>query len=418
MVRMSSIFDQLFEKKQDEILKKSVAFEMSNNQHPDTARPPLAEIRRLFGKPENCFSFSIGAHPDFCELRDDEYQYQYIVSVFMDISGSTRLGLKFDLPKVRFYKNAILRSAIEIFQAFDGHIHRLQGDAVFAFFGHRGMKKSDAIINALNAASLMQAFNKTTLTKFFDQNGLEPLKIRIGIDIGDNESVLWSKYGIGDITEITTTSLHTDLAAKLQSRANGNNIMIGENIYTYLDLPNSFLDVKTYQENYQVVEDKYILKSPTYSMRLFNWNKYLNQFSFLPKEGGDIISSPDQFEVKCYLILDGKEIEYRSNSFALEKGLNLKYVLDTKFVKPSYIKWRVENSGEEATKESALSFPMEKYNNRLECYQSTKYNGHHNMVCSLYHRDYTLMARDKFSIYVNDNRRPLRNLAASKLSST
>ncbi|MBB3111786.1 class 3 adenylate cyclase [Paenibacillus phyllosphaerae] len=405
--------DQLFKRKQDEILKKSLVFEIAQNQHPDTTRPPLAEIRRLFGKPDECFSFSIGSHPDFCDLRDDEFQYHYIVSMFIDISGSTRLGLKFDLPEVRFYKNAILKSAIEIFQAFDGHIHRLQGDAVFAFFGHKGMKKADAIINALNAASLMQAFNKTTLTNFFEENGLEPLKIRIGIDFGDNESVLWSKYGIGDTTEITTTSIHTDLAAKLQSRANGNNIMIGENVYTYLDLPESFLDVKTYQENYQVVEDKYIIKSPAYSMRLFNWNKYLNQFSFLPKEGADVITSPDHFEIKCYVLFDGNEIEYRSNSFALEKGLRLKYVLETKFVKPSYIKWRVENTGEEATKEGALSFTMDSYNDRLECYQTTKYNGHHNMVCSLFHRDNTLMAKDKFGIYVSDNKQAIKKLTPS-----
>lgn len=61
--------------------------------------------------------------------------------------------------------------------------------------------------------------------------------------------------------------------------------MIGENVYKYLDLTEEYLDIKTYQENYQIVEDRYILKSPKYSMRLFNWNKYLSQFPFLPKEG-------------------------------------------------------------------------------------------------------------------------------------
>lgn len=71
--------------------------------------------------------------------------------------------------------------------------------------------------------------------------------------------------------------------------------------------------------------------------------------------------------------------------------------------------------GEEATNDGALKFPMEKYNNKYVCYQSTKYNGHHHMVCSLYHRDNTLMARDKFGIYVSDNRRPFKNLTGSKL---
>lgn len=78
---------------------------------------------------------------------------------------------------MKFYKNAILRSAIEIFRLFNAHIHRLQGDALFAFFGHKNMKKSDAIINALNAASLLQEFNRTALTEFFEQHNLSPLKL-------------------------------------------------------------------------------------------------------------------------------------------------------------------------------------------------------------------------------------------------
>ena len=38
-------------------------------------------------------------------------------------------------------------------------------------------EKSDAIINALNAASLLQEFNRTALTEFFEQHNLSPLKL-------------------------------------------------------------------------------------------------------------------------------------------------------------------------------------------------------------------------------------------------
>ncbi|MDN8971993.1 adenylate/guanylate cyclase domain-containing protein, partial [Staphylococcus aureus] len=84
-----------------------------------------------------------------------------------------------------------------------------------------------------------------TLKKFFESENLEPLKIRIGIDFGDDSSVLWSKYGIDGINEITSTSIHTDLASKLQNKAPSNKIMIGENINKYLDIPTKFRSIKT-----------------------------------------------------------------------------------------------------------------------------------------------------------------------------
>jgi class 3 adenylate cyclase len=221
---------------------------MASDSEIEIVMPPKNELRALFGKKGKPFSENIGTHPDFVEEINLPKE-QYVCSLFLDISGSTKLGLKFPLQTVRLYKNAILSSAIEIFQVFDGHIHRLQGDAVFAYFGHKNMSKSDAIINAINAATLMQSYNKYTLSDFFESNDLPPLKIRIGIDIGDDSQVLWSSFGIGGVQEITTTSIHTDLAAKLQNKAPKNSILIGENIYQYIDLPNEFLKVRTFTSN-------------------------------------------------------------------------------------------------------------------------------------------------------------------------
>ena len=171
MNKLKPIFDQLFTQKvPKEILKKShyeVFEKIAHASELEVVLPAKEQLRRLFGKDGDPFSSTIGIHPDFEDLLEEESKNQYICSVFLDISGSTKLGLKFPLSTVRFYKNAILKSAIEIFQVFDGHIHRLQGDAVFAYFGHKDMKKSDAIINALNAASLMQSYNKFTLSEFF-----------------------------------------------------------------------------------------------------------------------------------------------------------------------------------------------------------------------------------------------------------
>ncbi|WP_411347099.1 nucleotide-binding domain-containing protein [Paenibacillus sp. WLX2291] len=414
MAKLDKILNEIFEyNKKTGSLEKGFFMESSNrsNQIETYIRPPFLELRKLFGKSDNCFSTSIGCHPDFINLKENSLEYQYIVSVFMDISGSTKLGLKFDLPQVRFYKNAILRSAIEIFQAFDGHIHRLQGDAIFAFFGSKSVTKADAIINALNASSLMQSFNKNSLNDFFDSYGLDPLKIRIGIDVGDDPDVLWSKYGIADIHEITTTSIHTDLAAKLQSKAKGNSIMIGENIFRYLDLPDKYLTIRNYQENSQQVEELFIIKNPNYSMRLFEWGKYLEDFPYSINDRNSNYISPDHFELKCYIIENDIETEYHSSSFALKKNLKLKFVFLAKFLKPTNIKWEVENTGQEARLAGNLKFSMPDKEGKYECFQTTQYNGYHYMICSIFGRNNSLIIKCKFGIFVNDNIQSLKSIS-------
>lgn len=422
--KLKPLFDLLFAQEvPKDLLKKSHYHLFEKMEHAadlDVVLPAKEQLRNLFGKDGDPFSSSIGMHPDFEDLLITESRNQYICSLFLDISGSTKLGLKFPLSIVRFYKNAILKSAIEIFQVFDGHIHRLQGDAIFAFFGHKGMKKSDAIINALNAASLMQSYNKNTLSEFFKENGLEPLRIRIGIDIGDEHQVLWSSYGIDSITEVTSTSIHTDLAAKLQGKASKNQIMIGENVYGYIDLPDEFISTKTFQKKGEIEEDKYVLYDSTlqayYQMRIFNWEKYLNSFSFLPKEQTTRFKSPEDFEIICEVSEDLENvIPFKSNTRTLQKesGIAFKLILKKalKNIKPSRIQWKVINRGKEASEaESGLTYFMDKYKDKYICEQSTLYNGHHYMECSFYDSQGKLIGRDRVGVYVNDEKYTMKEL--------
>ncbi|KAB2491398.1 MULTISPECIES: nucleotide-binding domain-containing protein [Bacillus cereus group] len=409
MTEMRQVFKELFEKNL-EIKTLSESYEAFEKSASKQESPPIHQLEMLIGSKGKYFSDSIGTHPDFLDLKEGEQRYQYICSVFVDISGSTRLGLKFPLEKVKFYKNAILRSAIEIFRLFGAHIHRLQGDALFAYFGHKALKKSDAVIQALNAATFLQEFNRTALTEFFEENGLEPLKIRIGVDIGNDEQVLWSHYGIGNVTEVTTTSLHTDLAAKLQHKANGNGIMIGENVYTFLDLPKEFYEVKKFVSGGEEVNDYYIVQQPNYSMRLFKWKEYLETFLYMPKSGEQ---NNGRLKLVCEVEENGIWNEYACNSRALDKQLNLRF---TVIIHPSIkhmvqnVKWSVENHGEEASAENALFYRMESMDGKNVCQQSTLYNGYHNMICEIYDRYGKVIGLERFGVFIHNDIRPFKNL--------
>lgn len=367
-------------------------------------RPPKEELRQLVGKLKR-YSEDIGSHPDFAHLKEGNHEYHYIVSVFVDIKGSTLLSAKMNLKDVRYIKNGMLVTAIDIFQAFDGHIHRLQGDALLAFFGRKSMSKADAIIDALNASSVLLYFVQEHLSPEFEKSGFPPLKIRIGLDFGDDEDVLWTKYGIKNCSEITTTSLHTDLAAKMQARAASNSTMMGDNIVRFLDLPDEFYEVKTYTKGGKPVEDRYAIQNvyKTYPMWALRSQGYVSRLPFMETPSTFNYKSPRDFRVKCRYKSpseDNYSREYLSNCGALPKGMDLRFELEvSKYVKYDDVEWRVNNRGEEASLSDALDFEMPQYRRKNYCLQSTRFLGHHYMICTLKNQG-RILGREQFGVFV------------------
>ena len=177
-------------------------------------------LRPLFGKGAPVRP-SIGDHPDFMHLKGtDDVCYCPITTMFMDIEGSTRLSLLYDLETVRAIKNAFIQSAIQIVQSFDGHVHRIMGDAVMAFFGGTTSTNESSTINGINAAAVLQHFAEKVVRPRLDEIGCDhDFGIRIGLDFGQKENVLWSTYGYPGVEEVTATSFYVDVAAKLQHAA-------------------------------------------------------------------------------------------------------------------------------------------------------------------------------------------------------
>lgn len=383
----------------DENLSHSSAREFSNSLIVEQG-----EKLSIAGFPSVSFSDKIGTHPDF--LNDIELpKKQYVCSIFLDIKGSTKLALKYDLELVQKIKNAVISTGIEIIRYFGGHVHRLQGDAIFAFTGHKKLLKSDAMIQAINAASVIQYMNKTILNDYFENVWKVPaLKIRIGIDFGDDKEVLWSKYGVDGINEVTVTSLHADLASKLQSKSAANSIMLGENVFSYLQLPDDLTDYKK-KGGASEETDYYILryKSFNYKMKEFNWSKYLDRISHF--------DSLDGMELKCYYKENHIDKPYYSDR-ALGKELELIYQIEmSPLLKENItnIEWRIINFGVEATEKDELDFIVpdenfgEVYLDKLRYTTKTMYNGLHYVVCKVKTKSISLDKTLYFSLYVNDN---------------
>jgi adenylate cyclase len=288
---------------------------------PDTKPETLAE---LLGKkvPEVTF----GDHPEFAHLKNGGKEYHYAVSMFIDIQGSTNLNKKYDLEQIHLIKNTVLNAAIQTCAIFDGHIQRLQGDGLFVYFVRKGLAKKEAIRGAVNAASFFSYFIKYELKKVFEQEGIENIKTRIGIDFGDDDKVLWAPYGFGKCQELTTTSLHTDLAAKLQSCASPNCIMVGDNIKSNVDLLEEYYKRKTEANSSTVDESmRYVFKDDInkfyYSQWEFQWMKYLKEFPFIgTDENGELVFQNNVYQ-KLKRLEETKKIINNGTAYTTSAGI-------------------------------------------------------------------------------------------------
>lgn len=245
--------------------------------------PSLSEFANAVGLTPN-FEQVPGLHPDFAHLKHSEtLENHYIVSMFVDIKGSTNLFAKYTPQTVWIITNTIQRAAIHTCLIFGGYVHRLQGDGLFVYFGKKEMAASVAVERALQFASVFTYFVQEDLKKVFNEQGIEKIFTRIGIDLGYNRDVVWGMAGIGSISEVTTCSLHTSLASKMQSSATSNGIVIGDHVKN---------ESLAFQDFYSTVcsrtgseSDRYIFRIPDesfyYTQYDFNWLRFLKKQDFI-----------------------------------------------------------------------------------------------------------------------------------------
>jgi class 3 adenylate cyclase len=397
---------------------------------PDTIEPDSKtileydsnQLEKYFG-PNRCSfdKISIGNHPDFKYLKENQVLKHHCVSMFIDIKGSTKLALKYSLEEVRLIKDTLLTLCINVASHFGGHVHRLQGDAAFVQFVRKDSNPNDSIINALNAASVLCQAVSEDLSSAFVSYGLDPIKIRVGIDYGSDSQVMWSYYGIANCNELTTTSLHTDLAAKLQHKASVNSIRIGKNLVDAIEMKEDYITTPKVNKEGTYIDDYYIIQSANFNYRQFDfdWKKYLNNFSFYKRNSsGKLEISENDFTLKANVRGNEKEnetIEYYENSYAIPKEQSIRYDLLYKgspyHKTPSEkITWEAFNFGTEVkgTKEEHHNFDNHFYNKNY-CEAGTRYHGNHYLKCTI-HRERTANIVLNFSIYVDDKEETMDGL--------
>jgi adenylate cyclase len=340
----------------------------------------VSRLRQLIGRSPAPFSTKIGTHPDYEYLKRGQFAEGPITSIFIDIKGSTQLWEKFPYATAFFMQDAIVQSAIYVIQAFDGHVVRIHGDGIFAVFGQKTVSVENCLLDALNASSTTLFLLETFLTEKFKRLGLNPLKVRVGID--HEQNAYWKHNGIDGCHELSPSGLHVSLAAKLQNRAGANSIMIGDNVREALQLPDEFVSVKKYIDGGEEKSDLYV--RGTYRMWLFDWNNHMSKFSWIAREEGKLVPATSQhnmFTLHSYMLSPtGLERSFPSSMEVLDKSHTLRFYLGP-IPKNCTVRWFVENRGAEAEKQNCLKYEVPDSKNKLWVERDTAYWGHHDLIC-------------------------------------
>lgn len=249
------------------------------------------------GRPVS-YNQQLGLHPSFAHLKNtDNVEEHYIVSVFIDIKGSTNLFKKFDKETNFLITSAIIKAGIHTALIFGGYVHRLQGDGMFLYFGDKNTDQQKAVESALQMVSVYTYFVKNDLKEYLSSQGIENISVRTGMDLGKKEDVLWGNSGIGEISEVTTCSLHTSLASKMQSSAIPNGVVVGQYVKDEIIGENDFFTPVCKRPN-KSENDRYIYrideKNFYYTQYDFMWEEFLKQQSFVAIDynGNPIIKLP------------------------------------------------------------------------------------------------------------------------------
>jgi hypothetical protein len=222
----------------------------------------------------------LGSHPDFENLRGTtNTENHWIITGFIDVKKSTQLFNRFTNATVALITEGIVKASIFAVHLNGGYVHRIQGDGLMVYFGGKNKDKKEATNDALKAFAMISFFVKNDLKEYFEANGIKEIYTRAGLDLGHDNQVLWMYSGLGNTGEITTCSLHTSLAPKMQAMALSNGIVVGQHII------NQFSNPKYFTKKTKTIWD--YEDGRFYEQYDFDWERYIveNNFAIQNQEG-------------------------------------------------------------------------------------------------------------------------------------
>ncbi len=158
-----------------------------------------------------------------------ETQEKALTIFFSDMEGFTQLAERLDPEQLTSLLNSYLTVMSEIAFRFGGTVDKVIGDSIMVFFGDpesRGVR-SDAVRCVSMAIAMRKAMQELQLR--WQAEGIEhPVGLRMGINSGVCKV---GNFGTENRLDYTLLGRAVNLASRLESSADSNEILISEDTY-------------------------------------------------------------------------------------------------------------------------------------------------------------------------------------------
>ena len=192
----------------------------------------IKEVRDRVSKSlNNDFLYSAVTEESEQFLRKRILKNMEMAVLFIDLVGSTSMILNLPNDKLAAIFTTFAQEMAYVIKRHDGFVLKFVGDAVIGYFVTEELSLNVAV-RAVTCAESMLKVLKIGINPILKNNNLPELKVKIGIDYGENTIV---RYG-DDPQEAHVDILgpSVSMAAKIQHLSQPDQIMIGNDIFTRL----------------------------------------------------------------------------------------------------------------------------------------------------------------------------------------
>jgi len=164
-------------------------------------------------------------------LRDLVSSRVNMIVMYVDLVGSTAMTLSLPEEKVAIIIRSFAQEMSKVIDQHDGYVLKFVGDAVIGYFIAEALPLI-AADNAVNCARSVLSVVEKGINPILDQYDYPELKVKIGLDYGKNIIV---RYGANkEKSHVDILGPSMNIAAKIQSTAYPNQILIGEDVFSRL----------------------------------------------------------------------------------------------------------------------------------------------------------------------------------------
>ena len=160
-------------------------------------------------------------------LRQHVNEKMHMVVLFVDLVGSTNISLTLPEEKVAIIISSFAQEMALVIKQHNGFVLKFVGDAVIGYFIHTSVLI--AADNAVSCAQRMIQIMDQGVNPILNNYDYPDLLLHIGLDYGDNMIV---RYGSDkEKSHVDILGPTMNIAAKIQSMANPQQILIGQHVY-------------------------------------------------------------------------------------------------------------------------------------------------------------------------------------------